>query len=119
MFFRIFLLLSVFLLSALARAAAPIDFSIDYLVDESSQQSLEQILESPEENWTQSTKNAPVLGFINKAAWFRIQFADQRQLPVEFVSVVDYAPLDFIEFYAIDQTSVKSKGIESKEANRG
>jgi diguanylate cyclase len=98
----VFFLLSLLLAQPLAANTQSLDpivnDEIDVLIDPEHQYTLQDILERPDLNWQQNSKEIPSFGFSPHSYWFRFTISAHH---MEGLLEIDYALLDDISFYRL------------------
>lgn len=65
----------------------------------SSEMTLEKVLELPELSWQQNRQEVINLGYTKETVWFRIQFNNRGDVPLERLIEIAYPVLDYIDLY--------------------
>ena len=79
---------------------------LHYLEDESDSYSLDQVIKLGEEAWTKSDMATPNFGYTDSSYWFRVAITS-ADTDIEKLVVIEYALLDHIEFYVLDNNETK------------
>lgn len=85
---------------------------IVYLEDKDKRFSKEQVLSTPFSHWSPIPNAAGNFSFSNSAYWYRFSLRNTQTIPLELYIHVDYALLDHIHFYQIEN----GQFIQTKEA---
>lgn len=77
-----------------------------YLEDESDAYALEQVMTFGDQVWTKSEVATPNFGYTDSSYWFRVSITS-ADTDIEKLIVIEYALLDYIEFYVLENNQIK------------